>query len=111
MWINIRKACVLLPFMFLTLCVTAQQPQDTTTPLHLSIGQIWEQAELNNKRIAMSRLRVQSSEASLKDAKAERLPEINAAGAYARVTNMPIYEDGLLHTPQQFPVLHNYYKI
>ena len=111
MWINTRKACVLLPFIFLTLCVTAQQPHDTTTPLHLSIGQIWEQAELNNKRIEMSRLRVQSSEESLKDAKAERLPEINAAGAYARVTNMPIYEDGLFHTPQQFPVLHNYYKI
>ncbi|UPK71397.1 TolC family protein [Chitinophaga filiformis] len=108
---TIRKAYVLLPFMFLTLCVTAQQPHNTTQPLHLSIEQIWEQAELNNKRIAMSRLGVERSKEAWKDAKAERLPEINAAGAYARVTNMPIYEDGLFHTPQQFPVLHNYYKI
>ncbi|SHM94126.1 TolC family protein [Chitinophaga sp. CF418] len=111
MFTNIRKAYALLPFMFLTLCVTAQQSQDTTKPLHLSIERIWEQAELNNKRIEMSRLRVESSEEALKDAKAERLPEINAAGAYARVTNMPVYEDGLFHTPQQFPVLHNYYKV
>jgi outer membrane protein TolC len=93
--------------MFLVMCVTAQQPHDTIQPLHLSIQQIWEQAEVNNRRIAMSKLRVESSEEALKDAKAERLPEISAAGAYARVTNMPIYEDGIFHTPEQFPVLHN----
>jgi outer membrane protein TolC len=108
---NSRKAGLLLPFIFLAMCVTAQQPHDTIQPLHLSIEQVWEQAELNNKRIEMSRLQVESSEEALKNAKAERLPEINAAGAYARVTNMPIYEDGILHTPQQFPVLHNYYKV
>lgn len=108
---DIRKVVLMLPFIFLTMCVTAQQPHDTTKPLHLTLAQIWEQAELNNKRIAMSRLRVESSEEVLKDAKAERLPEINAAGAYARVTNMPVYEDGLFHTPDQFPVLHNFYKV
>ncbi|PWV50615.1 outer membrane protein TolC [Chitinophaga sp. S165] len=108
---NSRKAALMLPFMILTMCVTAQRPHDTIQPLHLSIEQIWEQAEVNNRRIAMSKLRVESSEEALKDAKAERLPEINAAGAYARVTNMPVYEDGIFHTPEQFPVLHNYYKV
>lgn len=96
--------------MFLTLCVTAQQPQNST-PLHLSIEQIWEQAELNNKRIEMSVLRVQSSEEILKDAKAERLPEIYTNGTYARVTNMPIYENGIFHTQAQFPVIHDYYQL
>jgi outer membrane protein len=108
---DLRKVVLMLPFIFLTMCVTAQQPHDTTQPLHLTIDQIWEQAALNNKRIAMSRLQVESSEEALKDAKAERLPEITAAGAYARVTNMPVYEDGLFHTPEQFPVLHNYAKV
>lgn len=108
---DIRKVVLMLPFMFLTMCVTAQQPHDTTKPLHLTIAQIWEQAELNNKRIAMSRLRVESSEEVWKDAKAERLPEINVAGTYARVTNMPVYTDGYFNKPEQFPVLHNFYKV
>lgn len=58
----------------------------------------------------MSALRVQRSEESVKNAKAERLPEINADAAYARVTNMPVYENGYFSSPSQFPVLHNYYK-
>ncbi|WP_236059520.1 TolC family protein [Chitinophaga rhizophila] len=93
------------------MCVTAHQPYDTTAPLHLTITQIWEKAALNNKRIAMSRLRVQTTEEAIKDAKAERLPEIDAAGTYARVTNMPVYKDGYFNTPEQFPVLHNFYKV
>lgn len=59
----------------------------------------------------MAELRVQSSEESVKQAKTERLPEIEAAGAYARVTNMPIYQDGYFKAPTQFHVLHNYYKV
>lgn len=105
------RVVLLLPFILLTMCVAAQQPHETTKPLHLSLEQIWEQAIMNNKRIAMSRLRAEGSEEMLKDAKAERLPDINAAGTYARITNMPVYENGIFHTPDQFPVLHNFYKV
>lgn len=59
----------------------------------------------------MSALRVQSSEEAVKNAKTERLPEIDAHAAYARVTNMPVFEDGYFSKPSQFPVLHNYYKV
>jgi outer membrane protein len=107
---NTKRVCFFLPFLLLlTLCVAAQEPQHQT-PLHLSLEQVWQQASLNNKKIQMAGLHVKSSEESLKNAKAERLPEINASGTYARVTNMPIYEDGIFHTPEQFPVLHNFYK-
>jgi outer membrane protein len=100
---NAKRVSFLLPFILLSVCVTAQQ--------HLSLEQVWEKAVTGNKKIQMSALRVQSSEEAVRNAKTERLPEINADAAYARVTNMPIYEDGYLKSPTQFPVLHNYYKI
>lgn len=58
----------------------------------------------------MQQLHVQSSEEEIKDAKAERLPEITATGEYARVTNMPLYPNGLFKAPELFPVLHTYYR-
>jgi outer membrane protein len=103
---NTKRVAFLLPFILLSVCVTAQQ-----APLHLSLQQVWDKAASGNKKIQMSELQVQRSNEALKNAKTERLPEIDADAAYARVTNMPVYEDGYFNKPSQFPVLHNYYKV
>ncbi len=87
------------------------QPGATATAAALTLNQIWSKAELYNKSIQMQQLHVQSSEEDIKNAKAERLPEINATGEYARVSNMPLYYNGLFSTPSQFPVLHNFYRV
>jgi outer membrane protein len=84
---------------------------DSLQSIPLSLTQVWEKAEANSKAVQMKELHLQSSTEGIKDAKADRLPEINAEGEYARVTNMPVYENGLFHTPEQFPVLHTYYKV
>ncbi|MET1055631.1 MAG: TolC family protein, partial [Pedobacter sp.] len=47
----------------------------------------------------------------IKDAKAERLPEINAEGEYSKITNLPIYTHGLFHTPDQYELpVHTSYS-
>lgn len=76
----------------------------------MSLNQIWEKVAANNKTIQMQDLRVKVTVEGIKDAKAERLPEISAEGEYARVSNVPIYENGLFHTPSQFEVVHTSYK-
>ncbi|AMP97498.1 Transporter [Pedobacter cryoconitis] len=81
-----------------------------TTPISMSLNQIWEKVTENNKTIQMQDLRVKGTAEGIKDAKAERLPEISAEGEYARVSNVPIYENGLFHTPSQFEVVHTSYK-
>lgn len=77
----------------------------------LTIAEVWQQTEQNSKAIRMQQLHVESSAEAIKDARAQRLPAITASGAYARVSNMPVYADGVLHTPSQFPVLHTYYTL
>jgi len=88
-----------------------QTPADTGSTLPLTITQVWQKAAVNSKAVQMKQLHVASSAEAIKDAKAERLPEININGEYARVSNMPVYENGFFNTPTQFPVLHNTYTV
>jgi outer membrane protein TolC len=105
-----KRVRALLPILAISMCAVAQQPSDTSTPIHLTLAQVWEKAAQNNKKVQMAHIRVQTSEEALKNAKAERLPELSVDAALAKVTNMPMYEDGIFKTPTQYPVLHNYWK-
>lgn len=102
----------LLVAVFALFNAKAQTVTDTLQPVvRMSLADVWGKAEAYNKQIQMQQLRVQRSNEEIKDAKAEKLPEISVEGEYARVTNMPLYENGLLKAPTQFPVLHNYYRV
>lgn len=91
--------------------VFAQEADNIKPSANLTIYQVWEKAVQYNKTIQIQQLRVQSSTEEIKDAKAERLPDIKAEGEYAYVSNMPMFEQGIFHTPTQYPVLHDYYKL
>ncbi|RYY20882.1 MAG: TolC family protein, partial [Sphingobacteriaceae bacterium] len=105
-----KRLCFLWLLVLVADFVWAQQ-KDTVKTVPLTIAQVWEQASANNKTIQMQQLHVQSSQENVKDAKADRFPEINAEGEYARVSNLPVYENGLFSTPGQYPVLHTYYRV
>lgn len=77
----------------------------------LTINQIWMMADSNNKKNQIQQLQVEASDAHVKVSKAERLPELAAEGTLAHVFPLPIYENGLFHTPAQFPVVSKYYKV
>jgi outer membrane protein len=92
--------------------VIARQLQiDTVGTIPLTLNQVWEKVHTNSKAIQVKQIQQNSQTEEIKDAKADRLPQIDAEGEYARVSNMPVYENGILHTPAQFPVLHAYYKV
>ncbi|WP_432710846.1 TolC family protein [Pedobacter sp.] len=86
----------------------AQQKHDT---MPLSLPEVWQKAEKNNKIIKMQYLKLGMTEEVIKNAKVARLPEISVGGEYARVSNMPIYEQGLFKTPTQGAVVHTLYGV
>ncbi|WP_134088787.1 TolC family protein [Olivibacter sp. XZL3] len=100
-WGLLLLMLLLLPFMG-----NAQQTKGAA----LSLKQAWLLADSNSKKIQASEIDVQVSAARLGVAKDERLPEVSVNGQYAYVFNMPIYENGLFHTPEQFPIERTYYK-
>ncbi|WP_183568377.1 TolC family protein [Mucilaginibacter sp. SP1R1] len=84
---------------------------DSLQRVPLTLNQVWEKAASYNKAVQMKELRLQSSAEQIKDAKAERLPEISAEGEYARISNMPVYDNGIFKAPSQFEVLHSTYSV
>jgi outer membrane protein TolC len=88
-----------------------QQINSVQSPVKLTLNEVWSKATTNNKNIRIQQLRVEGSQEEILDAKAERLPEINATGQYARVSNVPLYTNGLFHTPEQFEVVHTSYRV
>ncbi len=77
----------------------------------LSLEQVWLLADSNSKKIQMQRLDAQAGAARIKAAQSERLPELAANGVLAHVFDLPVYENGLFHTPSQYPVDPKYYKV
>jgi outer membrane protein len=102
---------LLIGMLAVTASIAQPVPTDTKGVLQLSLPEIWSRAEAYNKNIQLQKLHVQSSEEEIKDTKADRLPEIKIAGEYDYVSNMPLYENGIFHSPTQYPVLHNAYKV
>ncbi len=92
--------------LFFTQTATSQDPEKNP----LTLTDVWKKADTYNRQLQMQYLRVQSMDERTKAARDERLPEVKADGLYARVSNLAIYEDGLLKSPTQYPVVHGYYQ-
>lgn len=82
-----------------------------TAPVTLSLPQVWAKADTNSKVIKMQDLRVAGSGKEMKDAKAEILPDISIHGNFEKATNIPMYENGIFHSPTQHQVIHTRYRI
>lgn len=81
-------------------------------PVKLSLAQVWDKVTANSKTLKMQELNVQHALEGVKDAKAERLPELSAAAQYAQLSNLSIYADGVLNTPEQFEgMIHTSYSV
>lgn len=106
MYLNNKNKYLLCLSMFLLNTVKAQQNDH----LMLTLNQVWEKAEVNNRTVQMQDFKIRRTIEGIKDAQAERLPEISAEGEYAKVSNMPVYENGLFHSPSQFEVVHTSYS-
>ena len=98
---------------FLTLLGFAEAHGQHTpdNAITLTINQVWEKATAANKIIKMQDLDVAVSAEKILDAKADRLPEISTEAEYGKVSNFPLFVDGLLHKPELLPVEHTFYKV
>lgn len=82
-----------------------------SSEMHLSLNEIWDRAEHNNKVLQAQNEKLVQSEEEVIQSKREQLPEIAIAGNYARVTDMPMYAHGLFNGPDMYPLLHNTYTL
>lgn len=91
--------------------ICAQKKSETSGQIKLTLAQVWQKANEYSKQIQISELGVRKSSEEIKNAEAERLPEIAVGGNYEKATNIPMYENGLFHKPTQHEVIHRLYKV
>ncbi|ODM54319.1 TolC family protein [Elizabethkingia meningoseptica] len=79
--------------------------------LYLSLKQAWQKAEENSRHIQMNQMETDISAIRVKDAKLERLPEVQVKGSVEKASNIPVYENGIFSRPSQHEVIHTLYKV
>jgi len=92
---------------FLLVCCGHAFCQDT---LKYTLEDIFQLAASNSREVKISTLDKKESEFDLQAAKYNRLPQISGRASADYATNMPIYDNGLFHTPSQHDVIHFLYN-
>ncbi|TZF94847.1 TolC family protein [Chryseobacterium panacisoli] len=90
--------------------ISAQTGSPTKDTLRLSLKDAWQKAEENSRHIRINTINLDIAEAEVKDAKRERLPEIEVKGSAEKASNIPIYENGIFSKPTQHEVIHTLYR-
>lgn len=83
----------------------------TDTTRHLSLPAVWQIADAHNKSNQVKKIEIDQLGQNLSDAKAERLPEVNASGNFEEASDLPIYINGLFNTPTLHAIVHTRYRV
>jgi outer membrane protein TolC len=90
--------------------ISAQAGSSKNDTIRISLKDAWQRAEENSRHIKIKTINVDIAEAEVKDAKRERLPEIEVKGSAEKASNIPIYENGIFSKPTQHEVIHTLYR-
>lgn len=104
---------IYLPRLLILGCsqvISAQNSSPANDTVRLSLKDAWQRAEDNSRHIRIRNIETEIADAELKDAKRERLPEIEIKGSAEKASNIPIYENGLFSKPAQHEVIHTLYR-
>ena len=103
---------VLSVLMTLSLTIIfSQQPLQKNDTLIISLADVWSKADIHSREIEIAKKEVDIRKEEIIDTKLEVLPELAINGSAERATNIPIYNNGLFHTPTQHEIIHNIYRV
>jgi outer membrane protein len=90
-------------------CIAQTSLQNSSAPF--TINELWQKVSVNSKVLSIRELELMQSKEEVKDAVVSRLPEASLEGEYAKLTNLPQFEDGIFHSPTFYPIAHTYYSL
>ena len=103
---------VLSILMILSLTtIFSQQTLQKNDTLIISLSDVWLKADEHSREIEIAKKEVDIRNEEILDTKLEVLPELAINGSAERATNIPIYNNGLFHTPTQHEIIHNIYRV
>lgn len=112
MLLQYKKQLLFCLFFYQTTSLFPQNiiaKQEQRTPL--SVSETWLRAIESSKKVNLSALEASVSKEEIRESQYERFPEVSLKGNYEYATNIPVYENGLFHSPTQHEVIHLLYKL
>ncbi|MEO9257705.1 MAG: TolC family protein, partial [Crocinitomicaceae bacterium] len=91
--------------------IFSQQTLQKNDTLIISLSDVWLKADEHSREIEIAKKEVDIRNEEILDTKLEVLPELAINGSAERATNIPIYNNGLFHTPTQHEIIHNIYRV
>ncbi len=107
---NIKIAIALIAMLLG--CRTIGAQNIVVDSVLLSLQEAWDRASNFSKELQSRQLEVQIGEEKIKDAKQQWLPHISMDASYGKLSNIPVFEDGILEDPEYIPIEdHSVYDV
>jgi len=90
-----------IQLLFFSMTLHAQHKENVN---ELSLEDMWKIAEVNNRHLKLSDLKLQQSALEVLEAKDRLLPELSVGGDLKLNSSFLIYDQGLFSSPQDVPV-------
>jgi outer membrane protein len=114
--------CLALPLkkgmycIIVLLSVSAQRSIAQTTPaaaaaVPFTITELWQKVTAKSKAVNIKQLELLESKEEVKNAKVSRLPDVNLDGEFAKLSNLPQFENGIFHGAAKYPISHTSYNL
>ena len=97
-----RKSKNAIAFILILLschCITNAQES-----VSISLQEAWQRANTFSKELQLRKIDTKISEEKILDAKNKWLPEFGADASYGKLANIPIFENGILKSPEYIPL-------
>jgi len=91
--------------------IFSQQTLQKNDTLIISLSDVWLKADEHSREIEIAKKEVEIRNEEILDTRLEVLPELAINGSAEKATNIPIYNNGLFHTPTQHEIIHTIYKV
>lgn len=72
--------------------------------LQLSLEEAWAKANAYSKELRLRNADLQIGEENVLNAKNAWLPDIETSASYGKLSNIPVFENGILHEPEYIPL-------
>lgn len=107
------KLFILIVLLHLAPVKTYSQQLQTLpdTGHRLSLAAVWHLADIQNRTNQVKSIQINQLQENILDAKAERLPELNATGGFEEASDLPIYTNGVLNAPKLHNIVHTRYRL
>lgn len=98
---KLSSSVIIGVFLIKSQLATAQIQKDSLT-LHLE--EAWQKATTYSKELRLKRFDTEISKENVLDAKRQRLPEIGVDGSYGKLSNIPVFTDGITEDADFIPL-------